>query len=160
LKAKNLAEVASFASLYAVLVWLLQPISYAVLQFRVAEALKSIVVVRKHLILAFVIGNFLSNLTSPFIGPWELGWMPFINLLGGSSAWFVGHKLKGCKGMALGGFIFALWIAFGVGLMLSVLFNLPFWLVFIYILIPEVILIVGGAPLMFKINKIIEKMRV
>jgi len=150
---RNVAEIVIFASLYAVLTWVFAPISYQVFQFRVAECLKSIVVRRKVLIPAFVIGNFLSNLMSPFIGVWELVWMPLMNLLGGSSAWYIGHKLRGLKGMVIGGFIFAVWIAFGVSFMLHILFNLPFQLLFIYILIPEVIAICGFSPVMAKVSE-------
>jgi uncharacterized membrane protein len=133
------------------LTWLFAPISYQVFQFRVAECLKSIVVKRKHLILAFAIGNAVSNIFSPFVGPWELLWMPLINIFGAGSAWLLGHKF-GFKGMALGGFVYALWVAFGVSFMLFTLFNLPLSLTFIYLLIPEVILIAGFSPIMNQVN--------
>jgi len=145
---RNLAEVAAFTALYAVLTWVFAPISYSVFQFRVAEVLKSIVVRRRHLIAAFVVGNALSNIFSPFVGPWELLWMPFINLVGASTAWFIGSHISGRKGMFIGGAIYAIWVAFGLGFMLSTLFNLPFALVFLYVLVPESILIIGFVPLM------------
>jgi len=156
-RTRVLAEITVFASLYAVLTWVFAPISYQVLQFRISECLKSIVVRRKLLIPAFVIGNFLSNLMSPFIGPWELIWMPLMNLLGGSTAWYIGHKLGGVKGSAVGGFLFAVWIAFGVSFMLHVLFGLPLHLLFVYILIPETILITGFSPVMHKVADRIEE---
>src|SRR5439155_1201583 len=62
----------------------LKPLSYGPLQLRVAEILKPLVIWEPHLIPAFVIGNFLSNLTSPFSGPWELIFMPTANLVGAS----------------------------------------------------------------------------
>jgi len=154
---RKLAEITVFASLYAVLTWIFAPISYQVFQFRVSECLKSIVVRRKVLIPAFVIGNFLSNLMSPFIGVWELIWMPLMNLFGGYTAWYIGCKLKGIKGMAIGGLLFAIWITFGVSFMLHILFGLPLHLLFVYILIPETILIVGFSPVMSRVADTIEK---
>jgi len=152
-KTRQIAEITTFATLYAVLTWVFAPISYQVFQFRIAECLKSIVVKRKHLMWAFVVGNALSNIFSPFIGPWELLWMPFINLLGAGSAWLIGHRFPCTKGMALGGAVYAVWVAFGVSFMLYMLFNVPILLTFIYLLIPEVILIVGFSPVMKRVNE-------
>ena len=153
IRTRRIAEIAAFAALYAVLTWVFAPISYQVFQFRVAECLKSIVVRRRHLIWAFVVGNALSNVFSPFVGPWELLWMPFVNALGATSAWLVGDRFHGTKGMAVGGFVYAVWIAFGVSLMLSVLFNVPWLATFVYMLVPEIVLIVGFSPAMDKVNE-------
>jgi len=157
MRTRDIAEAAAFAALYAVLTWVLAPISYQAFQFRVAEALKSIVVRRRHLIWAFVFGNALSNIMSPLIGPWELLWMPFINVLGAGSAWLIGHRFPCVRGMALGGAIYAIWVAFGVSFMLHVLFNLPLLLTFVYLLVPEAILIVGFSPVMDQVDERIFK---
>ena len=156
---RKITEIAVFASLYAVLTWVLAPISYQMFQFRISESLKSLVVLRRHLIVAFVIGNALSNIFSPFVGVWELVWMPFMNLLGGTSAWVIGRVLKNRKllSMMIGGFVYALWIAFGVSLLLNQLFGLPLTLTFIYILIPETICICGFSPVMLKIHERIKE---
>jgi uncharacterized membrane protein len=151
-KTRQIAEIATFAALYAILTWLFAPISYQIFQFRVPECLKSIVVSRRHLIWAFVLGNALSNIFSPFVGMWELLWMPLINVAGAGSAWIIGHRLQGTRGLAVGGAIYAIWVAFGVSFMLFMLFNVPLLLTFVYLLIPEVILIVGFSPVMKKVN--------
>src|SRR5207245_6393268 len=77
-----LAEIGVVAALYAAVTMVLNPLSYGPLQLRVAEILKPLVIWEPHLIPAFVIGNFLSNLTSPFSGPWELIFIPTANLVG------------------------------------------------------------------------------
>ena len=151
-KTREVAEIAAFAALYAALTWVFAPISYQVFQFRIAESLKSIVVRRKHLVWAFVVGNALSNILSPFLGFWELVWMPLMNVFGGGSAWLVGHKIPGLKGMLMGGAIYAGWVAFGVSFMLYMLFSVPLLLTFIYLLVPELILIVGFSPVMGRVN--------
>lgn len=58
------------AGLYAALTIALAPISYGSVQFRISEALKSLVIWRPHPIAALVSGNFLSNLTTPQVGAW------------------------------------------------------------------------------------------
>ena len=55
--------------------------------------------------------------------------------------------------MALGGAVYAVWVAFGVSFMLYVLFNLPLYLTFVYLLVPEAILIVGFSPVMHQASK-------
>src|SRR5579864_8869434 len=89
----RVAEGAVIAAAYAALTVYLAPVSYGPYQLRFAEVLKPLVIWEPHLIPAFVIGNFLGNLTSPFVGPWELVWMPFANLVGGWAAWRVGRRL-------------------------------------------------------------------
>ncbi len=66
----RIAEIGVVAAAYAALTYLFGPVSYGQLQFRIAEALKPLVIWEPHLIPAFVIGNFLSNLRSQFAGPW------------------------------------------------------------------------------------------
>jgi len=152
-KTRQIAETATFAALYAVLTWVFAPISYQVFQFRIAECLKSIVVDRKHLIWAFVLGNALSNVFSPFVGMWELLWMPLVNVAGAGSAWMIGHRIQGTRGLAIGGAIYAIWVAFGVSFMLFMLFNVPLLPTFVYLLIPEITLIVGFSPIMKRVNE-------
>src|SRR2546426_3243297 len=90
--AATLAEIGVVAALYAAITIVLNPLSYGPLQLRVAEILKPLVVWEPHLIPAFVIGNFLSNLASPFAGPWELIFMPCANLVGASLCYVVGRR--------------------------------------------------------------------
>jgi len=147
------------AALYAALTVALQPASYGPLQFRVAEVLKPLVIWEPHLIAAFVLGNFLSNLTSPYAGPWELVFMPFANLLGAWACHAVGRRWP-----YAGAALYALVIAAAVGLMLSVLLRLPFLAVplagvFPPLLVSEGLLIVGGVPLMRAVRRSVEPAR-
>jgi uncharacterized membrane protein len=150
----TIAEVGVVAALYAALTIVLQPVSYGPVQFRLAEVLKPLVIWEPHLIAAFVIGNFLSNLTSPYAGPWELLFMPFANLVGAWLCYAVGRRWP-----YAGAAIYALVIAAAVSLMLSVLLNLPFVALFPPLLASEVILIVGGVPLMRAVLRSAERAR-
>lgn len=151
----RIAEIGLVAALYAAVTWALAPIGYAQLQFRVSEVLKPLVIWEPHLILAFVIGNFLSNITSPFAGPWELVFMPLANLLGGVACWAIGRRIP-----ILGATAYALVIAAAVGFMLSVLLRAPFLALFPWIAISELILIVGGVPLMRGLLRVLGAFRV
>jgi uncharacterized membrane protein len=149
-----LAEICLVAAAYAALTIQLAPISYGPIQFRLPEALKSLVVWRPHLVAAFVVGNFLSNLTSPNVGPWELGFMPAANLAGAALCVWLGRRSPWAGAGA-----FALVIASAVALMLSVILNLPFAVLFPPLLASEAVLIVGGVPVMARVHRIIETRR-
>ncbi len=149
-----LAEVGVIAALYAALTIVLQPASYGPLQFRLAEILKPLVIWEPHLIPAFVLGNFLSNLASPFAGPWELLFMPVANLIGASVCYLAGRRWA-----YAGAALYALIIAGAVSLMLSVLLKVPFVGLFPGLLAAEGVLIVGGVPLMRTILRAAEPAR-
>ena len=149
-----LAEIGVITALYAALTFVLQSVSYGPLQFRVAEVLKPLVIWEPHLIPAFVLGNFLSNLSSPLAGAWELVFMPVANLLGASLCHLLGRRWP-----YAGAALYALLIAAAVALMLSVLLNLPFAGVFPGLMLSEGVLIIGGVPLMRAVLRAAEPAR-
>ncbi|MGH2347851.1 MAG: QueT transporter family protein [bacterium] len=149
-----LAEIGIVAAVYAVLTWVLAPASYGPLQLRVAEILKPLVIWEPHLIAAFVLGNFLSNLLSPFSGPWELAFMPFANLVGATLCYVVGRRSPWT-----GAAVYALVIALAVSIMLSVLLQIRFGVLFPWLVASEAILIIGGVPIMRALLRAVEPAR-
>ncbi len=131
------------AAAYAALTIYLAPASYGPLQLRIAETLKPLVIWEPHLIPAFVIGNFLSNLGSPFAGPWELGWMPLANLVGAWVCWRMGRI-----NAYLGAAAYAVIIAAAVSTMLANVLHAPFRVLLPPLLGSELILLVLGVPVM------------
>lgn len=107
-----------------------------------------------HLIAAFVIGNFLSNLISPFAGPLELLFMPFANLVGATLCYLVGRRSPW-----LGAALYAVVIGTAVSFVLSILIKVPFVSLLPAILASEFILIVSGLPIMRSILKGVEPFR-
>ncbi len=67
-----IAESAILAALYVALTWLLAPISYGAVQFRISEALILFVVLNPKYAYAFIIGCFVANTTSP------IGWYDMV----------------------------------------------------------------------------------
>ncbi|HTE03362.1 MAG TPA: QueT transporter family protein [bacterium] len=149
-----LAEIGVVAALYTAVTMVLNPLSYGPLQLRVAEILKPLVIWEPHLIPAFVIGNFLSNLTSPFAGPWELIFMPTANLVGASLCRVVGRRAP-----AAGAALYAFVIAAAVSLLLSVLLKLRYALLFPGLLASEMILLLLGVPAMQAVRRALEPVR-
>jgi uncharacterized membrane protein len=153
-RARAFAEICIVAAAYAALTMLLAPISYGPVQFRIAEGLKSLVVWRPHLVVAFVVGNFLSNLTSPNVGPWELAFMPAANLAGAALCAAVGRRSA-----YLGAAVYAVIIAAAVSLMLSAILKVPYPALFPPLLLSEAVLIVGGVPIMRRVHRAVASLR-
>jgi uncharacterized membrane protein len=162
---KEAALTAIVAALYVVLTWVVAPIAYGPIQFRVSEGLKGSVIKKKVLIVSFIIGNALSNIFSPQAGIWEFVWMPFWNLIGGGACYLIANKLSynfSYKDVDYnlfyfaGSFAYALCIAFAVAFMLAFLFAIPFWILFPFLLLSEAVLIVGLTPVMTRIMNEIE----
>jgi uncharacterized membrane protein len=141
--ATRIAQIGVVAAGYAALTIFLAPLSYGQVQLRVAEILKPLVIWEPDLIPAFVIGNFLGNLRSPFVGPWELGWMPFANLIGAVVCWRLG-RLNAFLGAAA----YAVIIAAAVATMLSVILPGPFRAIFPLVLTSELVVLLAGVPVM------------
>lgn len=148
----RIAEIGVVAGAYAALTLALAPASYGPLQLRFAEVLKPLVIWEPHLIPAFVIGNFLSNLTSPFAGPWELLWMPFANLVAGWLCWRLGRV-----NAYLGAGAYALIIGTAVATMLSVVLPAPFRALVTPLVGSELLLLLLGVPLMRPVHRALER---
>ena len=151
LTVKALSQVAVFAALYAVLVWLFQPFGFAALQFRVAEGLKPSIAKVRTLAVAFAIGNFLGNLVSPFAGIYELAFMPTMNIVGGLLAYYAAKIFKGNYFVAA--LVYGTTIALSVSWMLHALFNIPLLDLIPFLLASELIAMILGAVVFLFLEK-------
>jgi len=153
---KDVALVAVFAGLYAVLVWLFQPISFLAIQFRVAEILKPAVAKQRSLAIAFAVGVAIGNIVSPFAGIYELAFMPFMNIVGGLLAYNVAQLKKDQKGKGsyfLASIIFSIVIALSVSYMLNAMFNVPFIITLPGLIVSELGAMLLGVALFHMIDK-------
>jgi len=126
-------------------------LSFAALQFRVAEGLKPAIAKRWTLAFAFALGNFLGNLISPFAGIYELGFMPLMNIVGGLLAYAIARPFK--RNYLIAGVVYAAVIGLSVSWMLHVLFNLP-----LQVLVPVLIgseegIMIIGAFLFYLVDR-------
>ena len=154
---RRVVQVAIVAALYAVLTWGIAPIGYDLIQFRVSEVLKVLVLFDPWLVLGIGIGTFLANLASPMVGPWELAWMPFTDMAGGLLAWALYRFVLRRRWPAVPMAIYGLTTGLAVGLMLWAFGLGGFGVLAGTVAISELIILVGGTPLMFWIEKMLEK---
>lgn len=148
IKSKDLAETAVFAALYVLLVYFFAPVSFAALQFRVAGVLRPSIARKWILAVGYAIGVAIGNLFSPFSGPYELVFMPFMSFVAGVAGYLAARPLK--NNYFVAGIVIATIIPLSVTWMLNQLFNLPILVTFVYLFISEQVICFLGA-LLFKL---------
>lgn len=146
---KFIAESAIIAALYAAITWLLAPISYGPIQFRISEVLVLLVVLNPKYSFALIIGCFISNTTS------SLGWYDMVfGTLATTLAIIPMCFIRKMPIAAIfpvisNGFIVSLELGLAFGL-----WNEAFWYdVFTVALGEAVVLYLLGIPLMSAITK-------
>src|SRR5512140_3571041 len=118
LSTTHVVRIAIIAALYAVFTIAIAPLSYGPVQFRVAEALKVFVLFDPLYALGIGIGTFFGNLASPFVGPWELIFMPLTDIAGGVLAYTV-YRWIGRRLPVIPLAIYGITTSLAVGLMLA-----------------------------------------
>lgn len=145
--ARRVAKIGVVAAAYAALVYLF-PVSYMPWQMRIAETLKPLVIWEPDLIPAFVIGNLLGNIGSPY-GLWDWIWMPFANLVGAWTCWKLGRI-----NAYLGASAYAILVSLALATMFHFVYHAPFY-VFLFrypLVLVELLLIAGGVPVMWPVH--------
>jgi uncharacterized membrane protein len=137
--AQTIARAAFIAALYAVTTWLVAPMAYGPLQFRVSEVLKPLALRGRVYVAGLAVGLALANLLSPMAGPWEWLVMPVACWLGGELCMRLGTRptIATC--------VYALWIAGWVATMLHVVAGLPWLATWAWVAVPELLLMNVGC---------------
>jgi uncharacterized membrane protein len=135
IKTRDLSLVTIFASLYAVLVYVFAPISFFEFQFRIAGVLRPAISKKWILAIGYALGVVIGNLFSPFVGPWELLFMPLVSFVSGLLGYVLAKKFGG--NYFICGAVIATIIPLSVSWMLFQLFGAPILGVFPYLLINE-----------------------
>jgi uncharacterized membrane protein len=148
--ARRVAVAGVIGALYVVLSLAVAPFAFGRLQFRVGEALKPLVIKYPATIPAFGIGTVIINLFSPFAGVLELAFMPLVDVVGGVLCWIVARGVGGAFGTYLASFLYALFTAAGVAVVLSVVAGLPYLASFASVAVSETILLLAGNALLVR----------
>ncbi|WP_309492084.1 QueT transporter family protein [Candidatus Hecatella orcuttiae] len=144
MKSRELSLVAVFAALYAGLVTAFAPLSFLMVQVRIANALIGLVpLVGMPAVYGIALGVLLGNLTSPLgaidlvsAGPSFLGLLAVYKL----------RKTSVTAGLFLYTLTLSLWVAF----MLYYVLGLPYGLTFIYVFVGIAIATVGLGYALYK----------
>jgi len=141
----QIVRLAIIGALYAVFTIVIAPFSYGPIQFRVSEIFKVFVLFDPVYALGIGIGTFFGNLASPFVGPWELVFMPLTDIAGGVIAYIL-FKWMGKRHPLVALSVYAITTSLSVGLMLSFFGAGGIWLLTGSVAIPEFIILIGGYP--------------
>ena len=139
-KSLDVAIIAMTVALYVVLGNLFQPISFMGLQFRVAEIVVGMVIIFPIPgLVGNVIGVFFVNLFSP-LGPIDL-----ISVVVNIPALYCIILFRERKYLKfVGGILYALIISLYVGIILDLILGLPWYIMFVQVLISEIVLVTLG----------------
>ena len=148
--ARRVAVAGVVGALYVVLSLLVAPLAFGLLQFRLGEVLKPLVIKYPATIPAFAVGVGIVNLFSPQAGGLELILMPIVNLIGGTLCWFVARRIGGVAGTYVASLIFAIIIAAGVATVLHFGAGLPYLLAFGSVAFSEIVLLLLGNAVLVR----------
>lgn len=148
---RDLSLLMVYSSLYAAMVYAFAPISFAALQFRVAGVIRPAVAKKPILALGYAIGVAVGNLVSPFVGVYELVFMPLMSLVAGLLGYAASRLLGG--GYYTAGAVIAVIIPLSVSWMLNQLFNLPILATLPPLLLSEQIINLIGASIFKAIER-------
>ncbi len=148
---KDLSLIAIFASLYAVLVYLLAPISFYVLQFRVAGIIRPAIAKKWVLAIGYTIGVVVGNLFSPLVGIYELLFMPIMSFIAGILGYILATKFN--NNYLVTGIVIATIIPLSVSWMLNQVLSIPLLATLPYLFISEQIVCFLGSTIFKAIEK-------
>ena len=143
IETRDISLVAIFAALYAALVYIFAPISFYELQFRVAGVLRPGIAKKWILAVGYAVGVVIGNLFSPFVGVYELLFMPVMSFVAGTLGYVLAKKFN--NDYFVCGAIVATIISLSVSWMLLQLFDLPILVTFPYLFISEQIVCLIGS---------------
>jgi len=148
---REISLVAVYAALYAVLVIAFAPISFGMIQFRVAGILRPGIARMRILALGYAIGVLVGNILSPYAGIYELLFMPVASFIAGLLGYEVARRFGG--GYWSCGVVVAVIIPLCVGWMLEQLFMLPLAVTLPGLLISEFLVNMLGAVIFTALDK-------
>jgi uncharacterized membrane protein len=132
------------AAVYFVATVAIAPMSYGPVQFRVSELLKPLALYDPFFAVAFLVGNSLANLFSPF-GPWDYIVMPIVDCCAALVCW----QLRRWPYVAI--IVQAIIISAGVAAFpLGMVLGLPFLPTFASVLVSELILLIVGYVVIWR----------
>lgn len=139
-KLSNIIYMALIAAMYAVLTIMFAPISYGILQFRIADVLQSTVLKDQKYIFGLGLGVFIANMFSNVGGPLDYYFMPIIQILAGSIAYILYRNIKNKFSDFISMGIFSFIISCGVGIVLYYVLGISFYVGFTFVFISQIII--------------------
>ena len=150
IQTRDITLVSIFAALYATMVIVFAPISFYAFQFRIAGIIRPAIAKKPILTIGYAIGVAIVNYFSPFVGFYELIFMPIMSLIAGLVGYYVAKVFNHSYYMA--GIIIGIIIPLSVSWMLNQLFGLPMIATILGLLISEQIVNLLGSSILTAVD--------
>ncbi|TCP29005.1 putative membrane protein [Scopulibacillus darangshiensis] len=156
MKVKTLVGNGIVAALYIAVSFVIQPIAYINIQFRIPEMFNHLVIFNKKYIFGIVIGVFLANLFFSPMAAYDLVFGVGQSIISLLITIATGKFIKGLWArMAVNTVVFS-FTMFLIAIELHLAFNLPFLLGWLTTAIGEFVVMAIGMPVMYVINKRVD----
>lgn len=144
------------AAIYVAISFVIQPIAFSAIQFRVPEMLNHLIVFNKKYIYGIVAGVFISNLLfSPMKG-WDLIFGVGQSLVALLIVIFISRFVKDTKKLMAINIIVFTFTMFMIALELHLALGWPFWFSWMTTAIGEFTVMLIGAPIIYALHKRIQ----
>ncbi|MFL1695793.1 QueT transporter family protein [Weissella kandleri] len=151
----ELTLISMVAALYVVVTWLVAPFAYGQFQLRLSEGLNHLAVFNKRYIWALSLGVLIANLASP-LGVIDIAFGTLGTLVMTSiSYWLTQHVDKVWVKLVISTVVDTV-MMWTVALEQVVVFKLPFWLSYGWLMLGELASLVLGAILIGLLSKRID----
>lgn len=132
--------ISLISAIYTVLTILFAPISYGILQFRIADILQATVLKDKKYIFGLGLGVYFANMFSSIGGPLEYFFMPIVQVFAGYVAFYLYRNIKNKFSDFISMGFFSFIISSGVGIVLYYVLGISFYIGFTAVFISQIII--------------------
>ena len=136
---------AMVAAVYVALTWMIQPLAYRELQFRISDVIVLLAFYNKKLIPGLIVGCFISNIPSP---------LGIIDMLVGTfSTVVVCYCMNKVNSLYLGALLGSIVTGVIIGGELAVIYKIPFLINAFYVFVGEAVVLFIGTAVFKKLEK-------
>lgn len=153
MKIKTIATNSIVAALYIVITFLIQPIAFSNIQFRIPEIFNHLIIFNKKYFFGIVIGVFLANLLFSTLLPYDLFFGVFHTILSLSITIFIGKYIKKQWLLMIVNSLVFSFNMFIIAYELNLVLEYPFYETWLFTFLGEIVVMLIGIPLINIINK-------
>ena len=143
------------AALYVAVSFVINPIAFSAIQFRIPELFNHLIVFNKKYIYGIVAGVFITNLFSP-MAAYDLIFGVGQSLLALLIVIFASRYIKNIKVLMIINILVFTFTMFMIALELHLALGFPFWLSWFTTAVGEFTVMLIGAPIIYAMNKRIQ----
>lgn len=154
-KSMTIAKISIVAALYVAVTMCIAPLSYGVVQLRLAEGFNHLTVFNKRYIVALTIGCAIANITSP-LGIVDVIFGAMGTLVMTSISYWIAKYIKSVIYKMCVSTIVCTVFSWSVALELNIVSHLPFWPTYLSVAVGELISLLVGMIIFTALSRRID----